>query len=113
MDEQFALPTERPLGGRVTAAVRAGETVRRVTGPWTPAVHALLRHLEAVGFAGAPRVLGLDAQGREMLTFIPGQTSPTAGVVTDVALGEVGGLLRRYHDAVVGFALPRGLAWHW
>ena len=45
---------EVPLtGGNITPVVRVGATVRRATGPWTPAVHALLRHLEAV----ASRVL--------------------------------------------------------
>ena len=44
-----------PLGGGWEAApVRLGNTVRRATGPWTPGVHALLRHLEAVGFDEHP-----------------------------------------------------------
>jgi hypothetical protein len=33
-------------GGNVGGAVRVGSSVRRVTGPWTPAVHALLAHLQ-------------------------------------------------------------------
>jgi hypothetical protein len=37
-------------------------------------VHALLRHLEDVGFDDAPRALGFDNQGREMLTYLPGDT---------------------------------------
>ena len=70
---------EQPLpGGNAGGAVLAGGTVRRPAGPWTPAVHALLRHLEARGFAGAPRVLGLDEQGREILTYLPGETVGTA-----------------------------------
>ena len=41
----------------------------------TPAVHSLLRHLAAVGFAGAPRLVGsgMEADGREVLTFIEGE----------------------------------------
>jgi hypothetical protein len=63
-------------GGRITqGVVRVGNTVRRPTGPHTPFVHSLLRHLEEVGFDGAPRVLGIDEQGREILTFIE-ETSP-------------------------------------
>jgi len=31
---------------------------------------ARLRHLEAVGFTGAPRFLGIDAAGREVLSYI-------------------------------------------
>ena len=64
---------EEPLeGGNLSVVVRVGETVRRPTGPWTPAVHALLDHLEAKGFPGSPRARGLDEQGREILTFLPG-----------------------------------------
>ncbi len=47
---------EVPLtGGDMTAVVRVGDTVRRTAGPWTPAVHALLRHLRAAGFTQIPR----------------------------------------------------------
>ena len=38
---------------------RQGDLVIRDTGPWTPAVHALLRHLEDVGFPAAPRLVAL------------------------------------------------------
>ena len=47
---------------------KVGDTVRRKTGPWTQAVHALLCHLERVGFDGAPRVLGMDYWGREVFS---------------------------------------------
>jgi hypothetical protein len=54
---------------------RRGDVVIRDAGPWTPAVHALLRHLEDAGFAAAPRLVGsgLDTDGREVLTFIDGE----------------------------------------
>ena len=61
------------LGGDMTrGVVRVGGTVRRPVRPHTPAVHALLRHLEAADFEGAPRVLGVDARNREVLTYLPG-----------------------------------------
>jgi hypothetical protein len=41
-------------------------------------VHQLLLHLEKKGFAGSPRFLGLDEQGREILTFLEGETSISA-----------------------------------
>ena len=62
--------------GNVSAVVRVGNTVRRAPGPWTPAVHALLRHLERAGFLGAPRARGFDERGREVLTFVEGETIP-------------------------------------
>ncbi len=85
---------------------RVQETVRRPLRPTSPAIHALLRHLEEVGFDGAPRLLGVDERGREVLSFIPGEavTAPAPGWgLTDAALHSVGQLLRRFHDAVAGF----------
>ena len=71
---------EIPLaGGNVTPVVRVGETVRRVPGPWSPAVHRLLDHLAARGVDGAPRFLGLDAQGREILSYITGEVLTLLG----------------------------------
>jgi hypothetical protein len=68
---------EVPLaGGDVTeGVVRAGDTVRRPVGPHSPLVHALLTHLESAGFAGAPRFLGIDRSGREVLTYIDGEVA--------------------------------------
>ncbi|GAA2213341.1 hypothetical protein GCM10009850_088030 [Nonomuraea monospora] len=98
---------EIPLqGGDVTdGVVRVGDTVRRPASMSTPAVHALLRHLEAVGFDGAPRVVGVDEFGREILTFLPGTTGLRLESVTDEALVRLAGLLRRFHDATAGFPL--------
>lgn len=62
--------------GTVTTVQRIGGTIRRPVRRRTPSVHALLRHLERVGFPGAPRVLGIDTQGREILSLLPGQTAP-------------------------------------
>src|SRR5690606_5391978 len=100
-------PEEVPLvGGNVSTVVRVANTVRRNTGPWTPAVHALLRHLEKVGFTGAPRVVGLDDRGREVLPYVEGECGeyPLAPHwVTDEALTAVATMLRRFHDAQRGF----------
>ena len=52
------LDGERLPGGNVGGAVRIGSTVRRPTGPWTGAVHDLLRHLAGTALPGVPRVLG-------------------------------------------------------
>ena len=58
-------------GGNVGGAVRVGDTVRRQSGPWTPAVHALLKHLDG-RLPRIPQVLGEDEQGREVLSYLPG-----------------------------------------
>jgi hypothetical protein len=92
---------------------RIGDTVRRPTHPWSPAVHALLRHLEAVGFGYAPRVLGLDEHGREVLTYVEGESGRQGWtkVVDDAGLVRFARLLRDYHDAVVDFAPPDEVRW--
>jgi hypothetical protein len=108
---------EQPLaGGNAGGAVLVDGTVRRASGPWTPSVHALLRHLERRGFAGAPRARGLDDRGREVLTFLPGATVGAAQpwpawVHSEAALVQVGRWLRRYHDAVRDFVPPPGAVW--
>lgn len=107
---------EESLGGNLNATVRVGDTVRRRAGPWTPAVHALLRHLEGARFE-APHVLGTDDQGREMLAFIPGEAhSGTLERMPDRVFAEdhliaAARLLRRYHDVVVGFEPPPDARW--
>ena len=94
---------------------RVGDTVRRTTGPWTPAVHALLHHLERSGFEHAPRVLGIDDAGREILSyiegFVPYAPDIPRGIWTDDALARAAGLVRRYHDAVASFEPPVDAAW--
>jgi Phosphotransferase enzyme family len=93
--------------------VRVGDTVRRPARPSSPAVHALLDHLERVGFDGAPRFLGIDEDGREVLSYIPGETVITPyppWSMTDAALASVARLLHRYHHAVAGFD-PSGHDW--
>lgn len=101
-------------GGVSTAGVvRVGATVRRPAGPHTPAVHRLLRHLEAVGFDGAPRVLGVDDRGREVLDFVPGEVGcpPLPAWVADPGLlASVARLQRRLHTATASFAPEPGPA---
>ncbi|MFI7469952.1 phosphotransferase [Nonomuraea sp. NPDC049646] len=101
---------EIPLqGGDVTdGVVRVGDTVRRPVGPATPAVHALLRHLEAAGFGGAPRVLGTDGLGREILTYVPGRSGLCLAGSSDAFLVDLAMLVREFHDATAGFPLDAG-----
>ena len=107
---------EIPLGGNLSATVRIGDTVRRRTGPWTPAVHALLRHLEAAGFP-APHIRGIDEEGREILEFIPGETysgpfeSLPEQFMAEPQLVAAARLLRRYHDVVKSFKPPADARW--
>jgi len=107
---------EELLSGGNTSAevVKVGPTVRRPTGRWTQPVHELLRHLESRGFDGAPRVLGIDERGREVLTYIEGLVvwpDHFDLVAEDRALAEVAALIRGYHDAVADFPLPAPRPW--
>lgn len=97
-------PEERLPGGQVGGATRIGDTVRRPTGPWTPAVHELLDHLDRRGLPLVPRVLGIDRRGREVLTYLPGQVlevSPDS--LTPARIGSAITWLRQFHEAVADF----------
>jgi hypothetical protein len=107
---------EQPLlGGTANRGLvfRVGDTVRRPLRPTSPATHALLAHLSHVGFPGAPRFLGIDEQGREVLSYVPGEavTAPyPPWALTDAALASVADLLRSFHQAVASFD-PTGHGW--
>lgn len=96
--------------------MRVGHTVRKAAGPWTPAVHELLNHLAGKGFTGAPRPLGIDDRGREVLTFLDGETVGSARpwpawTHSDDTLLQVARWMRAYHDAVADFVPPPGAVW--
>lgn len=106
-------------GGRLPGGWMSGSRlvdghVRRPVGPHTPFVHRLLRHLAAVGFGGAPRVVGVDGD-EEVLTYVAGhvpvEVEPEA--IRPIVFSEEGvassfALVRRYHDAVAGAGLAGG-----
>jgi Ser/Thr protein kinase RdoA (MazF antagonist) len=52
---------------------------------------------------GAPRFLGVDDQGREILSFLPGEVPRDVGHYSDVQLAAAAVLLRRFHDATARF----------
>lgn len=104
-------------GGNTGVVVRVGDTVRRQAGHWTPAVHALLDHLESVGFDAAPRALGTDDQGREVVAYLPGEVGtlgPHAlapAFRTVGACRAIGAWMRGFHDAQAGFVPDPELPW--
>ena len=89
-----------------------GDTVIRPIAPCWPATHALLAHLSAAGFDGAPRVLAVSPS-TEMLTYMHGQAAVpplAADTLTDAALVSVADLVHRYHLAAASFD-PAGYQW--
>jgi aminoglycoside phosphotransferase (APT) family kinase protein len=103
---------EVPLaGGKQTpGVVRIGDTVRRPMGPNAPFVHELLRYLEEVDFGGAPRVLGVDERGREVLSFVKGEVPHDHGKYrpSEARLTRVAALIRRFHDVTAASILAGG-----
>lgn len=80
-----------------------GDTIRRPTGPHSPFVHALLLHLERRAFAGAPKYLGLDSAGREILSYMPGDVPADLRAFSPEQLAAAARLLRELHDATLDF----------
>lgn len=99
------------VGGRSTVT-RLGNVVFREPGPWSATTIALLRHLELEGFAYAPRVIdnGFDEHGREMLTYVEGE-SPHPYSWNDEALPIIGTILRDLHKATASFEPPDDAVW--
>jgi hypothetical protein len=91
-------------GSHPSSARRSGDVVLREAGPWSPTVLRLLRHFEAVGFAGAPTVIGdgFAPDGRETLGYVEG-SSPHPRAWSDEAAPAIGRLLREAHDASATF----------
>lgn len=101
--------------GGPSNVIRSGRTVRRRAEPWTPTVHALLRHLEQAGFTGSPRVVGdgVDEDGYEVLTWIEGSIVHPYAWPSEEAVWHVGRLLRDLHNATAGFQPPNARWQQW
>src|SRR5690606_17888071 len=99
-------------GGNVNQVARVGDTVRRAAGPWTPTVQRLLAHVRTKGLAWVPEPRGLDEQGREVLSFLPGDVPHDLPpwVWSESVLRDAARALRQWHDATVDFD-ARGAVW--
>src|SRR5690242_18794942 len=95
-------------GGYVNRVVRVGSTVRRSLAYSAPFVHDLLSHLE--DWKGAPRFLGFDEQGREVLEWLDGHV-PWSGVNEppsvwdEQSVRRVVELTKELHDRTAGTPL--------
>lgn len=101
--------------GSVNTVQRQGDVIVRPTGPWSPAIHDLLKHLARVGFPYAPRLVGVDLDGKkEYLTYIHGEVAmrPWPDYLrTCSGLEQIGTMLRKYHDCVSDFKPQSNSSW--
>jgi hypothetical protein len=96
------------------AVVREGAHVLRPSNPHTATIHDLLRFVRAAGFEGASVPVGVDPDGRERLGFIAGDVAVPpypAWSETDMALATAAALIRRFHDASVGYVAAPDATW--
>jgi hypothetical protein len=100
------MPEIRLPGGFVSDVVRDGETVRRTPAKNAPFVRELLDLFAQLGWAGAPRFLGIDSAGRDILSFVTGhvawERAQPPDVVCDESLAAVARLVREFHDLTAG-----------
>jgi hypothetical protein len=95
-------------GSRPSRVERVGDTARRPVEPGGVRVHELLVALEDIGFAYSPRFLGIDGKGREVLSWIEGESGPAgwSKVVPEDGLRRFAQLLREVHTATADLRLP-------
>jgi Phosphotransferase enzyme family len=117
LEEEADVLDKRPVaeeltGGNMAGAVRVGDSVHRDAGPWTATIHRLLRHLHAHGVVWVPQPIGLDEDGREIVSYLPGtvpQDPMPEWVWADAVLGAAAERLAAVHDATSGFDVKAGV----
>ena len=90
---------------------RIGDEMHRPAGPWSKQVHVFLNFLRNNGFTQAPQALGFDEKGREILTFVKGQTNENINSLESLISSAK--LLRSYHDASQKFLNEPGSSHSW
>ncbi|HEU5230760.1 MAG TPA: phosphotransferase [Ktedonobacteraceae bacterium] len=98
------------LGGQLTPGiVCVGDTVRRPPKSNAAFVHDLLLWLEDQEFRFAPRFLGIDEQGRDILSYLEGHTwSESGSGLLDDLLVQAARAIRHLHDITAGSPLAQG-----
>jgi len=102
------------IGGRLTlGVVRVGDTVRRPSKTSSRFVAALLEYLERQGCSWAPRYLGRDSSGRDVLSYLPGHVPAKWRKFRDDQLRAAAAILRALHGATDRSVLaPNGVVCH-
>ena len=106
-------PNVVPTDDAVTQALRPieieGGVVTRPASTWTPTVHAFLRHLRSQGLSCVPEPLGVEGDV-ERLAVIEGDAGGAGWQHQHSydGLRSAARLLRRVHDASIGWEPPDG-----
>ncbi|MEN2737256.1 phosphotransferase [Microbacterium sp. X-17] len=96
-------------GGNTTdGVVKAGQTVRRPRGHRSTFASEVLRTLNTAGVAWAPTYLGIDAEGRDTFSYIPGATTDHPSQRDERCYAAFGGILRELHEFSRGIPLASG-----
>ncbi|WP_405387834.1 phosphotransferase [Streptomyces sp. NBC_01102] len=114
--EGRATDGEALAGGMVNAGavLRRGALVERPAPRTARALHAHLLALEEHGFDAAPTPVRLTEDGREQLTYIPGDVALPPyprWAMTETALRSVGELLRRLHETSAAIPVDTCAEW--
>lgn len=102
---------ERFADGHMADVTRLDDYVVRSRSTWSEASHAVLKHLEAHGFSGAPRLID-TSEDHEVLTYLPGNS---IGADLDdhrdnETLVTVARAIRSLHRVLSSFEPQKGLA---
>jgi hypothetical protein len=107
-----SMPEEQLAGGYASVVTRIGDTVRRTRPADDAFVRALLGLFEQCGWPGAPRYLGLDEQGRQVISYLAGHVAwaenQPRGVWSAASLIRAAVLVREFHDLTAGTELAAG-----
>jgi len=105
-------------GSTRNKTVRIGDIVHKAAAAQHPMVRKYLLYLEEKGMPGVPRFLGIDEQGRDMFSYLPGKTMGPdyphdhPCLHSDQCVIDTARFMRKLHDVSVGF-LPRAIEAGW
>jgi len=105
-------------GSTRNRTVKIGDIVHKTAAAQHPMVREYLLYLEEKEMPGVPRFLGVDEQGRDMFSYLPGKTMGPdyphdhPCLHSDQCVVDTARFMRKLHDVSVGF-LPRAIEAGW
>jgi hypothetical protein len=94
-----------PQGHSNEQVVKIGNTVHRSISKNSEYVHKLLLFLEENEYSYAPKFLGIDDEGREILTYLDGDIARGDIDWTDEQLIQVTKIIKKFHNITEGSEL--------